>query len=328
MSIEPCPAERTNRSRSAQSGCCGSNLRNFVNNTYAKSAQPIGNPGCPEFAACTPSAERMRIVLTARSSVWGSIVVSVVIFSYTEFSDWRVVLRARSASSTFPLRTPTRRSVTHLDFDSRRGSPSCFTASSRSRNGLSRRSSGPSSGPRLECAVMRRYRARPREGHRPRFGEPSSPIRGAAVPLSRRRRHRGETSLSSIALASPGGNRSADAFDQALTLRRNPDSCERESPPRAIRERIESKEPVGLVPSVSVPGFWRDTSSKVEILRTQRGKAQPKTRLLAGCSLPPRTIFSRRSRSARCLPLWSQVYRSAWVAIRPWLAMYSSSTGR
>jgi hypothetical protein len=33
---------------------------------YAMAAAPIGKPGCPEFAFCTMSADKNRIVFMAR----------------------------------------------------------------------------------------------------------------------------------------------------------------------------------------------------------------------------------------------------------------------
>src|SRR4029453_5067161 len=69
--IDPCPAERTKRSRSGQRGFDGECFRYLVHSTYAIGAAPIGNPGCPEFACCTASAARNRIVLTASCSSWG-----------------------------------------------------------------------------------------------------------------------------------------------------------------------------------------------------------------------------------------------------------------
>jgi hypothetical protein len=44
---------------------------------YAIAAQPIGNPGCPEFAFCTPSADRKRMVLMASFSI--SVEISILI---------------------------------------------------------------------------------------------------------------------------------------------------------------------------------------------------------------------------------------------------------
>src|ERR1035438_1828472 len=72
--MEPWPAERMKRSRSNQVGSLGLCLRNCVHSVKAMAAAPIGMPGCPAFAFCTASAERMRMVLMHRSS---SVVVAV-----------------------------------------------------------------------------------------------------------------------------------------------------------------------------------------------------------------------------------------------------------
>src|SRR5262245_44830971 len=66
--MEPCPADRTKRSRSGQCGFVGACFRWFVHRTYAIGAAPIGRPGWPEFAFCTASAARNRMVLTASFS--------------------------------------------------------------------------------------------------------------------------------------------------------------------------------------------------------------------------------------------------------------------
>src|SRR3954453_23743659 len=66
--MEPCPADSTNRSRSGQSGCCGSNLRNLVQSTVATSAMPIGMPRWPDLACSTASMASTRMALA--SDAW------------------------------------------------------------------------------------------------------------------------------------------------------------------------------------------------------------------------------------------------------------------
>ena len=63
MSIDPCPADRTKRSRSGQCGSVASNFRCSSNRTVAASAMPIGMPGCPDFAASTASIDNARMAL-------------------------------------------------------------------------------------------------------------------------------------------------------------------------------------------------------------------------------------------------------------------------
>jgi hypothetical protein len=66
--MEAWPQERTNRSRPAHSGFAGLYRRCRVQRRYESGASPIGVPGWPDFAFCTASAERNRIVLMARSA--------------------------------------------------------------------------------------------------------------------------------------------------------------------------------------------------------------------------------------------------------------------
>src|SRR5271170_4763409 len=61
--MEACPAESTKRSRLCQTGSCGSKRRNCCHSVYATGAIAMGVPGCPEFAACTPSMDKVRMVL-------------------------------------------------------------------------------------------------------------------------------------------------------------------------------------------------------------------------------------------------------------------------
>ena len=62
------PADSTKRSRSGQAGSAGSKRRCRVNSVYATAAAPMGMPGWPEFAFCTPSTARKRMVSMQRSS--------------------------------------------------------------------------------------------------------------------------------------------------------------------------------------------------------------------------------------------------------------------
>src|SRR5581483_219973 len=56
---------RTNRSRLGQIGSSGSKRRKYCQRVKATGARAIGVPGCPEFAACTASIDRVRMVLIA-----------------------------------------------------------------------------------------------------------------------------------------------------------------------------------------------------------------------------------------------------------------------
>ena len=62
------PAESTKRSRSGQAGSAGSKRRWRVNSVCATAAAPMGMPGWPELAFCTPSTARKRMVSMQRSS--------------------------------------------------------------------------------------------------------------------------------------------------------------------------------------------------------------------------------------------------------------------
>ena len=66
--MEPCPADRTKRSRSNQAGSAGLCLRWRVQRTYAIGAAPSGIPGWPLLAFCTASTDKKRIVFTHSSS--------------------------------------------------------------------------------------------------------------------------------------------------------------------------------------------------------------------------------------------------------------------
>src|SRR4028119_179711 len=82
--MDPCPAERTKRSRSGQAGSAASNFRKRVQSTVAASAMPIGMPGWPDFAASTASIASARIAfamgacLTAAAAGVGVVVMMLV----------------------------------------------------------------------------------------------------------------------------------------------------------------------------------------------------------------------------------------------------------
>ena len=69
-SIEAWPADSTKRSRFGHTGFAGSYRKYFCQSSYTAGAKPIGAPGCPEFACCTPSIESVRIVLTHNWSMF------------------------------------------------------------------------------------------------------------------------------------------------------------------------------------------------------------------------------------------------------------------
>src|SRR5271154_6172265 len=60
--MEACPAESKKRYRLGHTGSCGSKRRNPCHSVYASGAIPMGVPGCPEFAACTASMAKLRMV--------------------------------------------------------------------------------------------------------------------------------------------------------------------------------------------------------------------------------------------------------------------------
>src|SRR5215472_9217491 len=62
-SIDACPADKTKRSRFGHKGFSGSYRRYCCHKQYATGARPMGAPGCPEFACCTASIARVRMVL-------------------------------------------------------------------------------------------------------------------------------------------------------------------------------------------------------------------------------------------------------------------------
>src|SRR5437763_9583299 len=61
--MEACPFDSTKRSRFGQIGSTGSKRRTRFQSVYTSGASAIGVPGCPDFACCTASIERVRIVL-------------------------------------------------------------------------------------------------------------------------------------------------------------------------------------------------------------------------------------------------------------------------
>src|SRR5271165_1141935 len=69
--MDACPIDSTKRSRFGHTGSCGSKRRNCCQRVYATGASAMGVPGCPEFAACTPSMESVRMVLILVSSMDG-----------------------------------------------------------------------------------------------------------------------------------------------------------------------------------------------------------------------------------------------------------------
>src|SRR6266542_4860775 len=103
------PAERTNRSRSGQSGWLGAWRRKRVHATYAIGAAPIGAPGWPEFACCTASIDSVRIVSMARrSSPFSAIVMRAA--PDNGRSRRRHVASAASRAGTLPGMSPRLRS--------------------------------------------------------------------------------------------------------------------------------------------------------------------------------------------------------------------------
>src|SRR5690606_13942900 len=68
-SADPCPAERTKRSRLNQFGFFGLCFICRVQSVYVIGAAPIGIPGCPEFAFSTASIESVRIEAIDKSVI-------------------------------------------------------------------------------------------------------------------------------------------------------------------------------------------------------------------------------------------------------------------
>src|SRR5215471_20437461 len=73
--IEAWPFDSTKRSRLGQMGSCGSKRRTRFQIVYTSGASAIGVPGCPDFACCTASIERVRMVLIANCVICSSVIV-------------------------------------------------------------------------------------------------------------------------------------------------------------------------------------------------------------------------------------------------------------
>src|SRR5919108_1283927 len=84
--MEPCPPERTKRSRPGHFGLLGLWRRCRVHTANAMAAAPMGSPGWPELACCTASAARKRIVLIARVS--RSFVMCNLLIGDNPFYHW------------------------------------------------------------------------------------------------------------------------------------------------------------------------------------------------------------------------------------------------
>ena len=65
-SIEPCPDDKTNLSRSKKSGFLGLNFKKSSKRVKATVAAPSGRPGCPELASLIAVAEITLTALTAK----------------------------------------------------------------------------------------------------------------------------------------------------------------------------------------------------------------------------------------------------------------------
>src|SRR5262245_45986958 len=61
--MEAWPLDSTKRSRFGQIGSTGSNRMTRFQSVYTSGANAIGVPGCPDFACCTASIDRVRMVL-------------------------------------------------------------------------------------------------------------------------------------------------------------------------------------------------------------------------------------------------------------------------
>src|SRR5207244_7637801 len=67
--------------RWGQTGSCGSKRMTRFQSVYTSGASAIGVPGCPDFACCTASIERVRMVLIANCIIFSS----VIVFSYRSY---------------------------------------------------------------------------------------------------------------------------------------------------------------------------------------------------------------------------------------------------
>src|SRR5262249_54532501 len=75
-SIEAWPFDSTKRSRFGQIGSSGSKCMTRFQSVYTSGASAIGVPGCPDFACCTASIDRVRIVLIDSWSSSSLVIVS------------------------------------------------------------------------------------------------------------------------------------------------------------------------------------------------------------------------------------------------------------
>src|SRR6266481_4417472 len=74
--MEAWPFESTKRSRFGQIGSTGSKRMTRFQSVYTSGASAIGVPGCPDFACCTASIDRVRIVLIDSWSSCSLVIVS------------------------------------------------------------------------------------------------------------------------------------------------------------------------------------------------------------------------------------------------------------
>src|SRR5262249_17794845 len=74
--MEACPFDSTKRSRFGQIGSTGSKRMTRFQSVYTSGASAIGVPGCPEFACCTASIDRVRMVLIDSWSSCSLVMVS------------------------------------------------------------------------------------------------------------------------------------------------------------------------------------------------------------------------------------------------------------
>src|SRR5467141_2985525 len=74
--MEAWPFDSTKRSRFGQIGSTGSKRMTRFHSVYTSGASAIGVPGCPDFACCTASIDRVRIVLIDSWSSCSLVIVS------------------------------------------------------------------------------------------------------------------------------------------------------------------------------------------------------------------------------------------------------------
>src|SRR5437773_12287757 len=82
--MEACPFDSTKRSRFGQIGSTGSKRMTRFQSVYTSGASAIGVPGCPDFACCTSSIDRVRIVLI---DSWSSCSLVIVSPSFLQRGD-------------------------------------------------------------------------------------------------------------------------------------------------------------------------------------------------------------------------------------------------